>query len=128
MGGGGALEYQGGYQAKIHVIRVVFHEEALYVRTSFRGAKTCTIGKKGCVFGHLDKFRKEHDRQIKKNACKKAYLGSFFIPEEYVIRVLFVSPWTSLIPPVLQFEWPPGFLSIFSYSKLKPILDLTFET
>ena len=38
-----------GYQArpKIHVIRVVFQDQALYVRTSFRGAKTCKIGKKG---------------------------------------------------------------------------------
>ena len=40
---------QGGYQAhpKIHVIRVVFQDQALYVRTLFRGAKTCKIGKKG---------------------------------------------------------------------------------
>ena len=37
--------------------------------------------KKGCVFGHIDKFWEEHHRQIKKNACKNAYLGSFFIPE-----------------------------------------------
>ena len=46
---GGALECQGGYQArpKIHVIRVVFQDQALYARTSFRGAKTCKIGKKG---------------------------------------------------------------------------------
>ena len=40
------------------------------------------------------------DRQIKKNACKNVYLGSIFIPEKYMIRVLFVSPWTSLIPPL----------------------------
>ena len=64
---GGALEYQGGYQArpKVHVIRVVFQDQALYgyARTSFRGAKMCKIGKKGCVFGHLDKFWKGHDRQ-----------------------------------------------------------------
>ena len=47
--GGGPLECQGGYQArpKIHVIRVVFQDQALYARTSFRGAKTCKIGKKG---------------------------------------------------------------------------------
>ena len=47
--GGGALECQGGYQArpKIHVIRVVFQDQALYARTSFRGAETCKIGKKG---------------------------------------------------------------------------------
>ena len=45
----GALECQRGYQArpKIHVIRVVFQDQALYAGTSFRGAKTCKIGKKG---------------------------------------------------------------------------------
>ena len=82
-GGGGALECQGGYQArpKIHVIRV-FQDQAMYARTSFRGAKTCKIGKKGCVFGQIYKFWKGHDRQIKKNACKNAYLGSIFIPEK----------------------------------------------
>ena len=48
---GGPLECQGEYQAhpKIHVIRVVFEDQALYVRTSFRGAKTCKPGKKGVV-------------------------------------------------------------------------------
>ena len=46
-GGGGALECQGGFQArpKIHVIRVVFQDQTLYARISFRGAKTCKIGK-----------------------------------------------------------------------------------
>ena len=44
----GALECQGGYQAcpKIHVIRVVFQNQAMYECTSFRGEKTCKIGKK----------------------------------------------------------------------------------
>ena len=64
--------------------------------------------KKGRVFCHIDKFWNGHDRQIKKNACKNAYLGSIFIPEKYVIRLLFVSPWTSLIPP-LAIRVPPGF-------------------
>ena len=59
--------------------------------------------KKGCV---LDKFWKGHDGQIKKNAYKNAYLGSIFIPEKYVIRVLFVSPWMSLTPP-LAIRVPP---------------------
>ena len=63
--------------------------------------------KKGCGFGHIDKFWKGHDRQIKRNACKNEYLGSIFIPVKYVIRVLFVSPWTSLIPP-LAIRVPPG--------------------
>ena len=58
---------------------------------------------KGCVSGHIDKFWKGHDGQIKKNACKNEYLGSIFIPEKYVIRVLFVCPWMGLLP----FECPP---------------------
>ena len=67
------------------------------------------LGKKKVCFCHIDKFWKEHDRQIKKNACKNAYLGSFFIPEKYVIRVLFVSQWTSLIPPLaIRVPPPPG--------------------
>ena len=45
----------------------------MYARTSFRGAKTCEIGKKKkkkkkkkrYVFGHIDKFWKGHDPQIK---------------------------------------------------------------
>ena len=101
--GGGHSNVKGGIRRrpKIHVIRVVLQDQALYAHTSFRGAKMCKIGKKGRVFGHIDKFWKEHDRQIKKYACKNAHLGSFFIPEKYVIRVLFVSPWTSLIPPLV---------------------------
>ena len=44
--GGGALVFEVGYhpRKKIHVIRVVFQ---MITRTSFRGAKTCKIGKKG---------------------------------------------------------------------------------
>ena len=74
-----------------HVIRVVFRDQAMYAHTSFRGAKTCKIGK-GCAIGHTDKFWKGHDGQIEKNACKKVYLGSIFIPEKYVFRVCFESP------------------------------------
>ena len=48
-GGGGGHSNVRGYQArpKIHVIRVVFQDQALYARASFRGAKTCKIGNKG---------------------------------------------------------------------------------
>ena len=37
---------------KIHVIRVVFQDQAMYARTSFRGAKTCKIGKKGMFWSY----------------------------------------------------------------------------
>ena len=63
---------------KNHVIRVIFQDQAMYVSTLFRGAKTYKIGKKGCVFCHIDIFWKGHDGKIKKNACKNAYLGSIF--------------------------------------------------
>ena len=72
------------------------------------GYKNVKNWKKRCVFGHIDKFWKGHE-QIKKNACKNVYLGSIFIPEKYVIRVLFVSPWTSLISPLaIRVPPPPG--------------------
>ena len=74
--------------------------------------------KKGCVFGHVDKFWKGHDGQIKENACKNAYLGSIIIPEKYMIRVLFVCPWTSLIPP-LTIGVAPGY-----GPELKRVLEL----
>ena len=75
--------------------------------------------KKGCVFGHIDKFWKGHDGQIKKNACKNVYLGYIFIYEKYVIRVLFVCPWTSLIPPLaIPVPHPGGPMSLCLTSKL----------
>ena len=74
----------------------------MYVHTSFRGAKTCKIGKKGYVFGHIDRFWNGHDAQIKKNA----YLGSIFIPEKYVFRVCFESPFTRMISN-FRYKCPP---------------------
>ena len=61
--GGGALVFEVGYHPckKIHVIRVVFQDQAVYTHTSFRGEKNVQNWKKGCVFGHIDKFWKEHD-------------------------------------------------------------------
>ena len=61
-----------GYQArpKIHVIRVVFQEQALYVRTSFRGAKTCKIGKKGVFLVIQTKFGKNMTGKLRKMHAK----------------------------------------------------------
>ena len=44
--------YRGGTRMSrgYHVIRVIFQDQALYARTSFRGTKTCKIGKKGVFF------------------------------------------------------------------------------
>ena len=118
---GGPLVSEVGYhpRKKNHVIRVVFQDKAMYARTSFRGAKTCKIGKKGYVFGHIDKFLNEHDAQIKKNTSKNAYLGSIFIPEKYVLRVCFENPFTRMISS-LKYKWPPGAASIFWYFSKNP--------
>ena len=63
---GGSLVFEVGYhpRKKIHVIRVVFQDQAMYAHILFRGAKMCKIGKKGYVFGYIDKFWKGHDTQI----------------------------------------------------------------
>ena len=66
---GGSLVFEVGHhpRKKIHVIRVIFQDQAMYARTSFRGTKTCEIGKKGAflvilTFGKdmRDKLRKMH--------------------------------------------------------------------
>ena len=53
-GGGGALECQEGYQVcpKIHVIRVVFQDQALYARTSFRVQKHAKLEKRVCFWSY----------------------------------------------------------------------------
>ena len=60
----------------------------MYVHTSFRNAKTDKIGKKRvCFFGHIDRFWKGYDGQIK-NAHKNTYLRSIFIPVKHVSEIL----------------------------------------
>ena len=45
----------------------------MYARTSFRGAKTCKIGKKGCVFGHMTNFRKKEGQIKEKHKQKRVF-------------------------------------------------------
>ena len=49
---GGPLVFEVGYHPRktIHVIRVVFQDQAMYARTSFRGAKTGKIEKRVCFW------------------------------------------------------------------------------
>ena len=106
-GGGGALAFEVGYhRKKIHVIRVVFQDKAMYVRTSFRGVKTCKIGKKGVFLVILTNFGKDMTDKLKKNTYKNTYLGFIFIPEKYVFRVCFESPFMRMISN-FKYNWPP---------------------
>ena len=71
-GGGGGHSNVKGYQArpKIHVIRVVFQDQALYVRTSFRGAKTCKLEKKGVILVIKTNFGKNMTGKLRKMHAK----------------------------------------------------------
>ena len=77
---GGPLVSKVGYhpRKKIHVIRVVFKDQAMYARTSFRGAKTCKIGKKGMFLVILTNFGIDMTLKLRKTHAKKrnALLGS----------------------------------------------------
>ena len=69
---GGPLVSEVGYhpRKKIHVIRVVFQDKAMYARTSFRGAKTCKIGKKGMFLVILTNFGIDMTLKLRKTLAK----------------------------------------------------------
>ena len=69
---GGPLVFEVGYhpRKKNHVIRVVFQDKAMYARTSFRGAKTCKIGKKGVFLAILTSFGKDMTDKLRKTHAK----------------------------------------------------------
>ena len=70
--GGGALVFEVGYhpRKKIPVIRVVFQDQAMNARTSFRGAKMCKIGKKGMFLVILTNFGKDMTHKLRKMHAK----------------------------------------------------------
>ena len=65
-----------------------------------------------CVLVILTNFGKAMTDKFLKNSCKNAYLGSIFIPEKYVFRVCFESPFTRMISS-LKYKWSPGDRCIF---------------
>ena len=71
-GGEGALVFEDGYhpRKKIHVIRVVFQDQAMYTRTSCRGAKTCKIGKRGMFLVILTNFGRDMTYKLRKTHAK----------------------------------------------------------
>ena len=82
---------------------------------------------KSCVFGHIDKFWKGHDGQIKKNACKHAYLGSIFTPEKYLFRVCFESLFTRMISS-LKYKCPPRWqCTIAHIAFLTQTIQMSFQ-
>ena len=64
--GAGALVFEVGYhpRKKIHIIRVLFQDQAMYARTSFRGEKN--MQKKGYVLDILTNFGKDMTHKLRK--------------------------------------------------------------
>ena len=69
---GGPLVSEVGYhpRKKIHAIRVVFQDKAMYAHTSFRGAKTCKIGRKGMFLVILTNFWMDMTLKLRKTRAK----------------------------------------------------------
>ena len=71
-GAGGALVCEVGYhpRKRIHIIKVVLQDQAIYAPTSFRGAKMCKIGKKGVFLVILTNFGKDMTAKLRKTHAK----------------------------------------------------------
>ena len=55
---------------KNHIIRVVFQDQAMYVRTSLMGAKTCKLGEKGVFLVMFTNFGKDITEKLRKKHAK----------------------------------------------------------
>ena len=109
-GGGGALYLKLDIilVKRIHVIRVVYEDQAMCARRLFSGAKTCKIWKRVC-FGHIDTFRKGYDGLIKKKRMQKRILRVYF--RTWKIRV-----YSSVASPFCQEGQSERNLLIFAIS------------
>ena len=98
-----------GYQArpKIHVIRVVFQDQALYVRTLLWGAKTCKIGKKGVFLVIQTNFGKKMTGKLRKMHAKTRIQGLFSYLKNTWLRCFLWGHWQAW-HPLLPFKSPPG--------------------
>ena len=96
----------------------LFFKTRQCTRVHCLGVPKCAKLEERYVFGHIDKFCKGHDTQIKKNACKNAYLGSIFINEKYMFRVCFESPFTRMISSLKHKCPPPRIFRLFTFMDL----------
>ena len=110
----GGIRMSRGYQArlKIHIIRVVFQDQALYARTSFRGAKTCKIGKKG-AFLVITNFGKDMTDKLRKMHAKTHIEGLFSYLKNMWLGC-FLCDHGQAWYPLLPFEYPPRKISKLS--------------
>ena len=104
---GKALAFEVGYHPckTIHVIRVVFQDQAVYACISLGVQKRAKL-EKGCVLVTVTNFGKDMTEKLRNHRCKNASLGSIFIPEKYVLRVCFESHYMRMISS-LKYKCPP---------------------
>ena len=99
---------------KIYIIRVVFQDQAMYVRTSFRGPKTCKIGEKGVFLVMFTNFGKEREKFRKKHA-KCIFRVYFHTWKICALGVFWKSSYKDDIQPEIQVPppclWGKGLIS-----------------
>ena len=99
---------------KNHVIRLVFQDQAMYVRTSFRGVKTGKMGG-GVFLAMVSNFGEDVTDTFSKSTQKRVFIGSVFMPGKYVLCVCFKSPFTRMISSLKYTSAPPpGFVAILT--------------
>ena len=89
-----------------HYVYITYY--VMYARsTSFRGAKKCKIKENGVFLVILTNFGKDMTDKLRKMHAKTRIQGLYliiFIPEKYVFRVCFESPFTRMISS-LNYKW-----------------------
>ena len=68
--------------------------------------KRAKMEKRGCFWSYWHILERTYGK-LRKTHAKNAYLGSIFLPEKYVFRVCFESPFTRMISS-LKYKFPPG--------------------
>ena len=122
-GGGGGLVFEIEYhlskkKKKNHVIRVVFQDQAMYARTSFRGAKTCKLGKKGVFLVILKNFRKDMTDKFREMHAKTCIDGLFLYLKNTCLGCVWKPFYEDDIQPEIQVPPSPGLFDtqVLSYT------------
>ena len=118
--GRGALVFEVGYHL-CKKLGLFFQDQAVYVRTLFRGAKTCKIGKKGVFLVIVTNFGKDMTSKLRKTHAKMhiwdliLYLKNMCLG--CVLKVLlqgWYPAWNTSAPPPGQITWFHAGLYYFS--------------
>ena len=106
----GALVFEVGYhprkKKKIMYLGLFFRTIQCTCVHRLGVQKRPKLEKKGVFLAILTSLGKEMTDKLRKTHAKTC-IGFIFIPEKYVFRVCFESPFTRMISS-LKYKWPPG--------------------